>query len=110
MHTGDGMAAVEPAIRFARPPPWAIGPGPSEIGSLDQALVAVHRWLDLMPPYPRFAAQRERMLTLREILHAARRDPTPADLASATLGIEGMVTFVQATEVADSRLRLVHSA
>ncbi|HKU94493.1 MAG TPA: hypothetical protein VJR58_04410 [Vineibacter sp.] len=104
------MVAVEPAICFARPLPWAIGPGPSEIVSLDQALVAVRRWLDLMPRDPRFSAQRERMLTLREILRAARRDPTPADLASATLGIEGMVTFVQSTEAGVSHLRLVHSA
>jgi len=104
------MAVAGPAMCFARPLPWAIGPGPSEIVSLDQALVAVRRWLDLMPQYPRFAAQRERMLTLREILHVARADPTPADLASATLGIEGMVTFVQSVEAGSTHLRLVHSA
>lgn len=65
--------------------------------SVEDALTAAQRWLAVIPESPRYTPQRERMLTLRDILAHAKESPSEADL-SAKLAIKGMVRFAQAAE------------
>jgi hypothetical protein len=83
---------------FIRPAPWGIGPGPKHVQSLDAAIDAVDMWLMVTPDYFKFREERQRMLTLREVLEAARANPSKADMQSAKLAIKGMVEFALARE------------
>lgn len=99
---------------FPTPTRWGIGPGPTVLLSIGDGLRAAARWLALTPPLPRYAAERERMLTLQDVLSYAGVAPSPADVESALTAIEGMVAFarLQAAghRASDRHLRLVEAA
>lgn len=78
---------------FLRPAAWGLGPGPSRLQSIDEAITAVELWLAVTPDDPRYLEERRRMLALRDVLNNARHRPGQADLQSAKLAIKGMVRF-----------------
>jgi hypothetical protein len=101
---------ADPMTLFPTPAPWGLGPGPSYLRSIDQALAAVEMWLAVIPDMPLYREQRARMLALQDILVQASRNPGKADLQSAQLAIAGMVGFVRATEcdvLAEMRAALI---
>jgi hypothetical protein len=84
--------------QFVRPAPWGIGAGPDKLQSIAEAEEVVAAWLDWTPDRPAYGEERERILTLRQILRNSGPEPSEADLQSAKLAIKGFVRFARLRE------------
>ena len=84
--------------QFVRPAPWGVGAGPAKIGSIAQAEDAVAAWLEGTPERPAYDEERQRVLTLRQLLHRTGPEPTEADMQSAKRAIRGFVRFAHLKE------------
>jgi hypothetical protein len=89
---------------FSIPIPWGLGPGPERLYSIGGAVRAVDMWLQVTPVFPELRGERERMWNLRDLLLAMPEHVTKADLESAALIIQGMVTYANSREAEDARI------
>lgn len=89
---------------FKTPVPWGIGPGPSKLYSIDGALSAIRRWLELTPARPETMRERDLMLTLRDMLGEIPDAACEDDLVSARCAIKGMVTYARSREAQNARI------
>ncbi|HEX2888398.1 hypothetical protein [Vineibacter terrae] len=84
--------------QFVRAASWGVGAGPAKLHSIAQAEDAVAAWLDGTPDRPAYDEERQRVLTLRQLLHRAGPEPSAADMESAKRAIRGFVRFAHLKE------------
>lgn len=102
------MRSLDDTPHFKTPAPWGVGTGPIVLRSIGEAMEAAGRRIDEIADRGNTAEERERLLTLLQLLANAEAAASEADLQSAKLGIKGFVLYVhrRAADDADIRARL----
>jgi hypothetical protein len=88
------MRSVDETPHFKTPAPWGVGSGPIMLRSIGEAMEAAGQRIEEIADRRNAGEERERLLTLLQLLASAEAAATEADLQSAKLGIKGFVLYM----------------
>jgi len=93
-----------PYRTFVSPVAWGIGLGPASLDTVESAIDAIDRWLDLTPDVPPTRDQRDMMLMIRELLLDLPDAPSEAELHSVEMAMEGMAQHARTADASLARI------